>query len=228
MARRFSDASGAVRRVKLAERKTPVKAPRPSKLLTFGGERDYARFMLREPIHLALVAVVVALGAGCSLILDFDDPVGESADGGPSDAGGTDGPPVIIDAPVSLACGLFEPNDTIESAASLTEAMYEVGLCPAASDVDYYRLDLTQGSDKALSVLAEIGATGSVVLYDALGMDTVAAGQDLQGDGSYFFELTVAPGIYILKIAGSAETTGDISYSLTVAVNDPPAPDAGA
>lgn len=180
--------------------------------------------MLRGVLHVMSGIVCLSLAGGCSLILDFDDPVAQSDAPRVPDAA-IDGPPGDA-AP--LICTLFEPNDTPAAAAVLTAATYQVGLCPAATDIDYYRIDLSAGSDNIrLAVTADLGVTGAVVLLDETGMSTVATGEDPEADLSYAIDVELAPGVYLLRISAPDQAATDQPYSLGLETTVVPPPGDG-
>ncbi len=85
---------------------------------------------------LAAVAGLACAQAGCSLILDFDQPV----DAGPADAPVTD-----------TACLAFEPNEDAASAIAIVAGDHEAAIC-GGGDTDYFKITL----DGTQSVLARI------------------------------------------------------------------------
>jgi hypothetical protein len=119
---------------------------------------------------LAVCALVAASGVasgGCSFILDFSDQAGVH------DA--------AIDGPYTQAeCDYFEPNDTIDTAATIdpTADMGPAAICPPATglseDDDYSKFTVPTGTTKTTIVLTDgllsngmAGADLDLKLYDS-------------------------------------------------------------
>ncbi len=100
--------------------------------------------MVRE----SLLLVVCSLASGCSFILDFSDKAGVH------DA--------ALDGPYTQAeCAYLEPNDTIDTAASIDPAadLGPAAICPPATgateDDDYYKFTVPDGTTKTTIVLTD-------------------------------------------------------------------------
>jgi hypothetical protein len=157
---------------------------------------------------LAAVAALVAL-PGCSLVLDFSEPVSDAA-------------PAAIDA--TGACGDDEPNDTQDVATALAAGDLESALCPA-SDLDYYAFDVeTDGSDVVITLTFDGEAHDlRLTLLDAAGTElTVSAG----ATGEERIERTAAQlntltaGGYAILV-GADDDGGDAPYTLSLTVTAP-------
>lgn len=96
----------------------------------------------------------VAALPGCSLILDFDDPV-ESIDGGPLD-GGSDAaqdPDADLrpDASTAANCDVLEPNDSLDAPQAITPMTIAAAHCPSG-DPDFYSFVLEANNELTITL----------------------------------------------------------------------------
>lgn len=122
--------------------------------------------MLRE---WATVIVVVALCPGCSLILNFDSSQI------PKDA--------MIDGPFTAdQCNYDEPNDTFDTAATITPGvdMGPAAICPTTTgtdDLDDYKFTVPAGTTSvaiAIQFTERTGGDLDLELYDSTGTAMLA------------------------------------------------------
>src|SRR5687768_5847828 len=84
--------------------------------------------------------LAAALLSGCSLILDFDQPL---TDGGPAPPdGGPDGAPSQ-----DSGADMFEPNNDYVTATVITPGTYGPLTIYPLGDLDYFRFTLTEVRD---------------------------------------------------------------------------------
>ena len=168
--------------------------------------------------RVALLAVWIALGAGCQLLLDFS----ELPDGGaaPDDDGGGGG-----DDDASSLCSAGEPNDTVEEAteAALAEAI-ESSVC-GGGDRDFYGFALDGNQDVVAEAVFSAGdaddlemnlvSSNGTVLTLSTGLDT-----DERIEHSLALGNRLAAGDYAVEVFGRAETSSN-DYTLTITVTTP-------
>jgi hypothetical protein len=136
-----------------------VKPARGAQFLTIEAIQRTLPGMVRGGV-LAAIAALAAL-PGCSLLLDFSEPVSDAA-------------PVEVDA--SGACDDDEPNDTLDDGTTL-EGELASALCPV-SDLDYYRFVVeADGSDVVITLRFDDELDLRLTLLDGAGNElTVADG----------------------------------------------------
>jgi hypothetical protein len=153
----------------------------------------------------ALAALVsAACGSGCSLLLDFSDPLA------PADAGAPD----AIDP---SACSFGEPNDTQATAFALSPVSGQAaGIC-ASGDRDYYAITVADGQTLAFTAhFKQTTMSGDLdlKLLDAGGAtvsQSLSADDDesitCMGDNPPCPALTA--GTYVIEVYGFGNTEGN-------------------
>jgi hypothetical protein len=126
----------------------------------------------------------MAVGGGCSLILDFGEPGELLSDGGVVvDAGDqADAPPPTPDAGPADAnaadCAQLEPNEDQASAQAITPGTITAAVCPSG-DIDFYSFTVPAASDTTINITQPepLSANLDLRLYDSTGaVITVASG----------------------------------------------------
>jgi len=152
-------------------------------------------------------------GAGCSLIVTFDDPI---ADASP----GADTAPTV-DAGASDA-GAFEPNDTVLQAAVITPGTYAGLAIMPAGDHDWYKFSLAGTSDVTIDVLFTNGAVDDLdaKLYDMT--PTPIANSSGIVDNEHIIRSAammnaIGPGDFYIEIFGAMNNRQN-SYTLVLTV----------
>jgi hypothetical protein len=99
--------------------------------------------------RLAWLTLALLAASGCSLVLDFDQPI--------VDAGAVraDASPNAIDAGVDI----YEPNDTPQQATAIDRGLYQLSIAPVG-DRDYFSFTVQDPSD----VVITLSSTGSADL----------------------------------------------------------------
>ncbi len=151
----------------------------------------------------------VALGAGCSLALDFDQPV--------------DAPPV--DAPVTTAeCMAFEPNDDPAAPGALTAGTEVLAAICGNGESDYFRImvDANQRITARITFMNRGGAgdldlrllsgDGAMAIDDS---KTTADSEEVMcPGGTRCPAMPLAAGMYLVQVLGGAASVQS-PYRLT-------------
>jgi hypothetical protein len=92
---------------------------------------------------------------GCSLLLDFDEPL-ESIDGGPRDGSADDAAPLpdaILNPDAALAanCEALEPNDSLATPQAITPMTIAAAHCPGG-DLDFYSFELAANTELTITL----------------------------------------------------------------------------
>ena len=165
--------------------------------------------MLRVLWGLALAVVC----SGCSLVLDFSDSAA------PKDA--------AIDAPYTQSeCDFMEPNDTPDTAMTITPADTGPGaICTTAGvdDVDYYKFNVPTGTTKvtvSIMFTQRPGGDLDLRLTDTTGT-TVAQSRGFSSTETIVCPAasppcgTLAPGDYLFVVfPGMAGNVNDYTFSV--------------
>ncbi|MCP4447650.1 MAG: hypothetical protein GY811_20275 [Myxococcales bacterium] len=179
----------------------------------------------------ALLSIGLALSAGgCSVLLDFDEPIGPGssdagadADAGIADAADMPDASAAADAETAVAnCIAFEPNDSLAAPAAITPMTLAASICPGTTDVDFYSFVLAASNNLTIS-LAFDSPTSNLDLEVYNSMDELVAATE--GDTSIEqIVLSQAQGndlpegTYRIKIL--SETPEDsVDYDLTLDVS---------
>ena len=168
--------------------------------------------------RVALLAVWIALGSGCQLLLDFS----ELPDGGaaPDDDGNGGG-----GSDASSLCSAGEPNESVEEAepASL-DAEMQGSVC-GGGDRDFYGFTLDGNQDVVAELTFTAGeaddlemnlvASDGTVLTLSTGLDS-----DERIEHSMALGNRLAAGDYAADVFGRTETVSN-DYTLTITVTTP-------
>jgi hypothetical protein len=159
----------------------------------------------------ALGVGLLGLG-GCTLILDFSEPVRVS-DAGPGDDAGA-----AIDA--ALPCDLDEPNDAIDEATPVTSDAVASALCPAG-DVDVYGFTLDTPVDVVAVLTFDAADDLDLILVDADGNALTVSngtGGEERIERSTALANLLPAGDYGVEVVAADDAGGVAGYTLDVAI----------
>src|SRR5688572_13138936 len=174
------------------------------------------------PLVCSLAGVVILFsGAGCSLVLSFDDPV---IDGG---AGGADAADAADPADgADIAPDEYEPNETPTTATPIEPGTYADVTISPADDVDYYTFSTPGGGDVTIDV-AFTHATGDIDVRLFNSTSTTPLGASASEDDDERIPMTgtlaITPGTYYINVYSAR---GANVYDLTLTLASLPPPDA--
>lgn len=173
-------------------------------------------------------ALAFGLGAslaGCTFLLDFDEPLdpGNADASAVFDARDVADAGASFDAALAANCDAFEPNDTLVTPAAITPGVLQAAICPDA-DVDFYSFSLlgntnltitlafdNESSDLNLRLYNEAGA----VVAAAVGTDAVE--QIVRGPAQ---TNELPAGTYRVEVfSATADSTLDYDLTLDLVVN---------
>tara|TARA_R110002096_G_scaffold77896_7_gene183336 strand:+ start:84121 stop:84795 length:675 start_codon:yes stop_codon:yes gene_type:complete len=177
-------------------------------------------------------AIGLALGfgaslAGCTFLLDFDEPLetgNADAASADFDAGDVADAGASFDAALAANCNAFEPNDTLLTPAAISPGALDAAICPDA-DADFYSFSLlgntnltitlafdNESSDLNLRLYNEANA----VVAAAVGTDAVE--QIVRGPAQ---TNELPAGTYRVEVfSATADSTLDYNLTLDLAVNN--------
>lgn len=162
-----------------------------------------------------LPSLVLVPLAGCSLILDFDDPPA------PPDA-------IAIDAIPNDACTFGEPNETRQAAFPLTPVTGQLAAICEDGDRDFYSFSVLAGQAVTIEILfGQVGTAGDLELrlYDETGMPeamslSIDADERIVCPGSMPTCGQLAEGNYFFEVYGYEDAQVN-AYTLNFAVTGP-------
>ncbi len=167
----------------------------------------------------ALVAALSMLGAGCSLLLDFDNKAdaGPQSDATAFDAGGVEGDG-------GDGCSSFEPNNDISTAVTISDGTTApLGICPAG-DRDFYKFTLTGGQDTTIIITFDnMGGSGDLEMRLYNGIGAVVESSNGFGNSETITRAAgtqLAAGDYIIEVFGFTNNVEN-AYSLELTITTP-------
>jgi hypothetical protein len=165
----------------------------------------------------AALASLLCTG-GCSLILDFD----ESADAGPTIDGG------VVDGPTGDGgdpCAEFEPNNSLQTAASIEAGVYgPLGICPTG-DADFFSFTVDGAQDVLVQALFTNAPSMDLEMrmYDGTGQvidrsETFDSNESIERSSA--MGNILAAGSYFVEVFGFNNTDTN-TYTLDLAITAP-------
>ncbi len=124
------------------------------------------------------VGIALATAASCTLILDFDEPIeaGESDAAAPAiDATPPPDAAPSIDAIGSATCDAHEPNNDLDTVATITPGIQSAAICPD-DDVDFYGFSLLADTELTITLTFDNSSSDlNLRLYNDAGAVVVAS-----------------------------------------------------
>jgi hypothetical protein len=166
-------------------------------------------------LRAVVLALAMAVGAGCSLILSFDDRVID---------GGADGPADALELPVDAGPDRFEANQTPTTATAILPGT-ETGLTIYPdTDVDYFSFTSPGLADVTVEILFthQYGDL-DLRLFNSMSASPIATSTGFQDDERVSLTGAMQPpaGTYLINVYSSR---GSNVYDLVLTVEGGPPP----